>query len=245
MDASRRYLRTSAAPELQSDVMEMVRSYRGSVPKPPQSRTKGTEAHTSTPHTVDITHTHELPYQLLHDGPSTLSLSPPTDHQHHRQWAVTIDGPSTPSTNSTVNGPSSPPLPAPPSMGHHHRRTFSTVTNSTVDGPSPSTDLHHHRRQWAIITTVANSTVDGLSAPMGNRYCHHRRAIAITVVAIVPRPPHYPTSLLCWAHPSLIGHHQLAAPLPTSPLLLGQPITYAPSSIGHPIVYETSFTGLP
>ena len=198
--------------------------------------------------------------------------SPPTDlhhhHQLHRRRAVittvtstTVDGPSTPSTNTTAaDGPS--PLtdlqhrrrqwavttngpPAPPSTGRHHQRTFNTVTNSTVDGPSPSTDLHHRRRQWAVITTVANSTVDGLSAPTGDRYGHHRRAIAITVVAIVPHPPHYPTSLLCWAHPSLIGHHQLAAPLPRSPLLLGQPLTYAPSSIGHPIVYETSFTGLP
>ncbi|KIJ06232.1 hypothetical protein PAXINDRAFT_20565 [Paxillus involutus ATCC 200175] len=33
----------------QPDATETVRSYRGSVPKPPQSRTKGTKAHTSTP----------------------------------------------------------------------------------------------------------------------------------------------------------------------------------------------------
>ncbi|KIJ05131.1 hypothetical protein PAXINDRAFT_21585 [Paxillus involutus ATCC 200175] len=50
---------------VQSDATEMVRSYRGSVPKPPQSRTKGTEARTSTPHTVDITHTRELPYRVI------------------------------------------------------------------------------------------------------------------------------------------------------------------------------------
>ncbi|KIJ08169.1 hypothetical protein PAXINDRAFT_18670, partial [Paxillus involutus ATCC 200175] len=38
-------------PELQPDVTEAVRSYRGSVPKPPQSRSKGTEAcpHLSVP----------------------------------------------------------------------------------------------------------------------------------------------------------------------------------------------------
>ncbi|KIJ04995.1 hypothetical protein PAXINDRAFT_21725, partial [Paxillus involutus ATCC 200175] len=50
---------------VQSDATETVRSYRGSVPKPPQSRTKGTEARTSTPHTVDITHTRELPYRVI------------------------------------------------------------------------------------------------------------------------------------------------------------------------------------
>ncbi|KIJ06171.1 hypothetical protein PAXINDRAFT_20623 [Paxillus involutus ATCC 200175] len=65
VDASSRHLRKSAEPELQSDATETVRSYRGSVPKPPQSRTKGTEAHTSTPHTVDITHTRELPYRVI------------------------------------------------------------------------------------------------------------------------------------------------------------------------------------
>ncbi|KIJ10122.1 hypothetical protein PAXINDRAFT_16828 [Paxillus involutus ATCC 200175] len=37
---------------VQSDVTETVRSYRGSVPKPPQSRTKGTEARTSTPPSI-------------------------------------------------------------------------------------------------------------------------------------------------------------------------------------------------
>ncbi|KIJ07005.1 hypothetical protein PAXINDRAFT_19795 [Paxillus involutus ATCC 200175] len=51
---------------VQSDATETVRSYRGSVPKPPQSRTKGTEARTSTPHTVDTTiHTRELPYRVI------------------------------------------------------------------------------------------------------------------------------------------------------------------------------------
>ncbi|KIJ10618.1 hypothetical protein PAXINDRAFT_16388 [Paxillus involutus ATCC 200175] len=40
----------------QSDVTETVQGYRGSVPEPPQSRTKGTKAHTSTPHTIDITY---------------------------------------------------------------------------------------------------------------------------------------------------------------------------------------------
>ncbi|KIJ14077.1 hypothetical protein PAXINDRAFT_12994 [Paxillus involutus ATCC 200175] len=50
---------------VQSDATETVRSYRGSVPKPPQSRTKGTEARTSTPHTVDITHTRKLPYRVI------------------------------------------------------------------------------------------------------------------------------------------------------------------------------------
>ncbi|KIJ07197.1 hypothetical protein PAXINDRAFT_19600 [Paxillus involutus ATCC 200175] len=37
---------------VQLDATETVRSYRGSVPKPPQSRTKGTEARTSTPPSI-------------------------------------------------------------------------------------------------------------------------------------------------------------------------------------------------
>ncbi|KIJ12438.1 hypothetical protein PAXINDRAFT_14762 [Paxillus involutus ATCC 200175] len=46
----------------QLDATDKVQGYWGSVPEPPQSRMKGTEARTSTPHTVDITHTRELPY---------------------------------------------------------------------------------------------------------------------------------------------------------------------------------------
>ncbi|KIJ19289.1 hypothetical protein PAXINDRAFT_7789 [Paxillus involutus ATCC 200175] len=49
----------------QLDATETVQGYWGSVPEPPPSRTKGTEAHTSTPHTVDITHTRELPYRVI------------------------------------------------------------------------------------------------------------------------------------------------------------------------------------
>ncbi|KIJ14747.1 hypothetical protein PAXINDRAFT_12575 [Paxillus involutus ATCC 200175] len=49
----------------QSDATETVQGYWGSVPEPPPSRTKGTKAHTSTPHTVDITHTRELPYRVI------------------------------------------------------------------------------------------------------------------------------------------------------------------------------------
>ncbi|KIJ10654.1 hypothetical protein PAXINDRAFT_16371 [Paxillus involutus ATCC 200175] len=52
-------------PEHQPDATETAQGYWGSVPEPPQSRTKGTEARTSTPHTVDITHTRELPYRVI------------------------------------------------------------------------------------------------------------------------------------------------------------------------------------
>ncbi|KIK82639.1 hypothetical protein PAXRUDRAFT_153584, partial [Paxillus rubicundulus Ve08.2h10] len=51
----------------QLDVTEMVHSYWGSVLEPLDTRTQGTEAHTSTLYTVDTTHPpahHELPYQV-------------------------------------------------------------------------------------------------------------------------------------------------------------------------------------
>ncbi|KIJ12359.1 hypothetical protein PAXINDRAFT_14835 [Paxillus involutus ATCC 200175] len=47
------------------DATETAQGYWGSVPKPPRSRSKGTEARTSTPHTVDTTHTRELPYRVI------------------------------------------------------------------------------------------------------------------------------------------------------------------------------------
>ncbi|KIJ19312.1 hypothetical protein PAXINDRAFT_7805 [Paxillus involutus ATCC 200175] len=49
----------------QPDATEAAQGYWGSVSEPPQSRTKGTEARTSTPHTIDITHTPELPYWVI------------------------------------------------------------------------------------------------------------------------------------------------------------------------------------
>ncbi|KIJ12073.1 hypothetical protein PAXINDRAFT_15101 [Paxillus involutus ATCC 200175] len=52
-------------PKSQPDAMEAAQGYWGSVPKPPDPRLKGTEAHTSTPHTVNITHTPELPYWVI------------------------------------------------------------------------------------------------------------------------------------------------------------------------------------
>ncbi|KIJ13592.1 hypothetical protein PAXINDRAFT_13553 [Paxillus involutus ATCC 200175] len=52
-------------PEPQPDATEAAQGYWGSVPEPPQSRSKGTEARTSTPHTVDITHTRKLPYRVI------------------------------------------------------------------------------------------------------------------------------------------------------------------------------------
>ncbi|KIJ19083.1 hypothetical protein PAXINDRAFT_8435 [Paxillus involutus ATCC 200175] len=83
-DASRRHLPASAEPErtgtctksdghadhlpAQPDATETVRSYRGSVPEPPQSMTKGTEARMSIPHTIDTTHSptsRELPYRVI------------------------------------------------------------------------------------------------------------------------------------------------------------------------------------
>ncbi|KIJ10231.1 hypothetical protein PAXINDRAFT_16736 [Paxillus involutus ATCC 200175] len=80
-DSSQQHLRTSAEPERteyaprqngrvddhpdQPDATEAAQGYWGSVPEPPQSRTKGTETRTSTPHTVDITHTRKLPYRVI------------------------------------------------------------------------------------------------------------------------------------------------------------------------------------
>ncbi|KIJ16145.1 hypothetical protein PAXINDRAFT_11188 [Paxillus involutus ATCC 200175] len=55
-------------PERQSDVTETVQSYRGSVPEPPPSRMKGTEARTSTPTllTPPLIPAHpELPYWVI------------------------------------------------------------------------------------------------------------------------------------------------------------------------------------
>ncbi|KIJ05750.1 hypothetical protein PAXINDRAFT_21017, partial [Paxillus involutus ATCC 200175] len=49
----------------QPDATEAAQGYRGSVPEPPQASTKGTETRTSTPYTVDITHTRELPYRVI------------------------------------------------------------------------------------------------------------------------------------------------------------------------------------
>ncbi|KAF8833877.1 hypothetical protein BDN67DRAFT_976371 [Paxillus ammoniavirescens] len=73
VEDSRQDLRESAEPErteyapchtvvstttpAQPDATETVRSYLGSIPEPPDPRTKSTEAHTSTPHTVDTTYT--------------------------------------------------------------------------------------------------------------------------------------------------------------------------------------------
>ncbi|KIJ12434.1 hypothetical protein PAXINDRAFT_14758 [Paxillus involutus ATCC 200175] len=94
--------------------------------------------------------------------------------------------------------------PTPPLTGRHHQRTFNTVnqlhrqravtingpstlsTNTTVDGPSPSTDLQHrhqlHRRR-AVITTVTSTTVDGPSpsTDLQHRRCHHQRTTSTTV----------------------------------------------------------------
>ncbi|KAF8834431.1 hypothetical protein BDN67DRAFT_1016510, partial [Paxillus ammoniavirescens] len=51
----------------QSDVTETAQGYWGSVPGPPQPRTKGTEARTSipTPSTPSSTCTYDLPYRVI------------------------------------------------------------------------------------------------------------------------------------------------------------------------------------
>ncbi|KAF8834464.1 hypothetical protein BDN67DRAFT_976036, partial [Paxillus ammoniavirescens] len=58
----------STTTPAQPDAMETVQDYWGSVPEPPDPRTKSTEAPTSTPYTVDTTHStddHQLPYRVI------------------------------------------------------------------------------------------------------------------------------------------------------------------------------------
>ncbi|KAF8835860.1 hypothetical protein BDN67DRAFT_984328 [Paxillus ammoniavirescens] len=59
---------TSGTSHAQLDVTETVRSYWGSVPEPPDPRTKSTEARTLTLYTIDTTHStydHQLPYWVI------------------------------------------------------------------------------------------------------------------------------------------------------------------------------------